>query len=117
MAFNTSSYEGLDRLQHIEQYLAQTASQKTASLDFTDGDTFKRFTITDGSVAAASTVGCSIRRSNIADVDDPGWIFVPNVVTVAAGSFDVTVAVLSGDGLVSPGEFPNETVTLIYHVF
>lgn len=117
MAFDADlKHTGLDRIQNIEQYLATAPSLRTASLDFTDGDTLKRFTVTDGKVTAASVIHPSITRAAIADVDDPGWSYTPNVVTVAAGSFDVLVSVLAGDAPAAAGEYPNETVTLTYSV-
>lgn len=85
-------------------------------LDFTDGDTLKRFTVTDPAVAAGSAILVSIRRQETADVNDPGWIYVPNVMQVRAGSFDVLVAALSGDAIAAPGEFPNELASLVYLV-
>jgi hypothetical protein len=92
-------------------------SPGTARLSFTDGDTLKRFTITDAAVRAlGSTPIPVIRRDDITDIDDPGWIFVPNIVTVADGSFDVLIAVLAGDGLAAVNEFPSETVTLVYYL-
>ncbi len=86
----------------------------TASLSFADGDTFKRFTVTDANVAADSIVSVAIRRADVEAVDDYGWVFVPNVVKVAAGSFDVNVAVFAENEPPLAAEFPNETVTLAY---
>jgi hypothetical protein len=96
--------------------LTLTGGISTASLDFTDGDTAKRFTVTDANVGATNVIQCSIRRADIADVDDPGWIYVPNVVKVAAGSFDVLVVAFMRDGLPGVNEFPNETVVLSYSI-
>lgn len=92
-------------------------SPGTARLSFADGDTLKRFTIADASVTAAGNTPIPvIRRDDIADVDDPGWIFTANIVTVTDGSFDVLVSALPGDGLPAVNEFPNETVTLVYYL-
>lgn len=89
----------------------------TARLSFTDGDTLKRFTITDASVRAVGNTPIPvIRRDDIADVNDNGWIFTANIVTVTDGSFDVLVSALSGDGVAGVNEFPNETVTLVYYL-
>lgn len=89
----------------------------TARLSFADGDTLKRFTIADASVRAlGNTPIAVIRRDDIADVDDPGWIFIPNIVTVADGSFDVLVSVLAGDAFAAANEFPAETITLVYYL-
>lgn len=83
-------------------------------LDFTDGDTLKRFTVTDPDVVPPNEVICSIRKRDTADVDDSGWVYIPNVISVSRGSFDVLVAALSGDTPQAAGEFPNETVRLVY---
>jgi hypothetical protein len=88
----------------------------SASLDFTDGDTFKRFTVTDTNVATTSLILVGVRRANVEDVDDYGWQFTANVVKIAAGSFDVNVSALVQDGIPAPGEWPSETVTLVYSV-
>lgn len=89
----------------------------TARLSFTDGDTLKRFTIADAAVTTLSSVPTvQIVRDTIADVDDPGWLFVVNVCTLTAGSFDVLVGVLAGDAFAAANEFPNEVVTLVYHL-
>lgn len=117
MAFNTAALEGLDRIQHIEQFLSTTPSVRTATLSFADGDTLKRFTVSDVVVKSTSQVACFVRRTDIADVDDPGWIYDVNVVTVAAGSFDALVSAAAGDAPAAAGEYPTESVTLIYFVF
>lgn len=89
----------------------------TAPLDFTDGDTLKRFTITDANVSTtAQPMLQSVRRQTIADVDDPGWIYTANVVGIRNGSFDVLVNALMGDAPAGPGEFPNETASLVYTI-
>lgn len=92
-------------------------SPGTARLSFTDGDTLKRFTITDAAVRALGNTPIPvIRRDDITDADDPGWIFVANIVTVTDGSFDVLVCAQAGDAFAAAGEFPNETVTLVYYL-
>lgn len=91
-----------------------TLARSSLPLDFTDGDTFKRFTIVDSFVTIYSHILPSVRRATIADVDDPGWIYDVNVVSQTAGSFDVLISVTAGDAPAAPGEFPNETVTLTY---
>lgn len=93
-------------------------SPGTARLSFTDGDTFKRFTITDANV---TTLGprpiCSVVRDYVADVDDYGWSFtVTPIAPTANGSFDVTVTAQAWDRPALAGEYPNETVTLFYHL-
>lgn len=88
---------------------------RSATLDFTGGDTKQRFKITDAAIDSSTTPpNVSIARRTIADVDDPGWIYTANVVNVTNGSFDVLVGATMGDGLPGAGEFPNETITLVY---
>lgn len=86
----------------------------TAPLDFTNGDTFRRFTITNAAVTAQSDIHVSIRKHEVADKDDVGWTYVPNVVSVINGSFDVSVAALVMNAEPSSNEYPNETVSLVY---
>lgn len=93
-----------------------TVARPAVALDFTDGDTLKRFTVTDSFVNQYTHIVCSVRRADIADVDDPGWIYTPNVVTVTTGSFDVLVSAVPGDTIPGVNEFPNETVTLLYQI-
>lgn len=84
-------------------------------LDFTDGDTMKRFTITDPNVGPSSEINVAIRKLNILDRDDKGYLYVANVVTVAAGSFDVLAGPIPADAdLLAAIEPPNEIVSLVY---
>src|SRR3954471_10536811 len=78
--------------------VAQAFPVYAATLDFSDGDTLKRFTITNSAVLSTSRITGTIRRPNIADVDDPGYLYIANIVSIVAGSFDVLVAV-TGAGL------------------
>lgn len=94
--------------------MGRLGSTSGTALDFTDGDTLKRFTITDASIAGSEQISVSIQRQQIADADDTGWIFIPNLLQVRPGSFDVLVAALSGDGIAGANEFPNEIVTMNY---
>lgn len=61
----------------------------SATLTLTDH--VQRFTVTDGSVTAASTILVGVARYTT-DEADYGAVFVANVVARAAGSFDVVVA-------------------------
>lgn len=94
---------------------SHTISWATASLDFTNGDTLKRFTITDAAAGTTSHILAVIERPNTsADSADRGYIYHVNIVNRAAGSFDVLVNVL-GWGFDDPDlNPPNETVTLVY---
>lgn len=87
----------------------------TAPLAFT-GETLKRFTIVDATVDPTKHIVGNIRRVDIAEVADFGWVYNWNIVTVTTGSFDILVSVLDED---SParGPGPTETVTFIYNVW
>lgn len=89
----------------------------TTTIAFTDGDTFRRVTVTDANVLSTSNIVATVRRPNTTDDSaDPGYIYIVNVVRVAAGAFDVDVACL-GWGFDDPTEKPpNETVTLCYTI-
>lgn len=78
--------------------VAQAFPVYAATLDFSDGDTLKRFTIANSAVLSTSRITGTIRRPNIADVDDPGYLYIANIVSIIAGSFDVLVAA-TGAGL------------------
>lgn len=88
-----------------------------AALDFTNGDSYQRFTITDANVTAHSKVIVSVQCLDVLTANDLGWVFIPNIVSVADGSFDVKVQALPVDGTPDPNnDFPNEQVTLIYQI-
>jgi len=93
------------------------AMVKTASIAFTDGDTYRRVTITDSAVLSTSNIVCSIRRPNTTDDSaDIGLIYISTVLLVANGSFDVGVACLDW-GMDDPTAVGvNETVTLCYTI-
>lgn len=92
-----------------------TAALSSTAIAFTDGDTIRRVTVTDASVAATDKILVAIRRPDIAtDADDGGYLYVANVVLVAAGSFDVVVSCCTRgftDATESP---PSETIQLIW---
>ena len=74
----------------------------------------RRVTIANASVTAASVIVCSVTRPTQTDADDEGFIYIANVVSRAAGTFDVVIACLDY-GFDDPTESaPNETVTLNY---
>lgn len=86
------------------------------SVAFTDGDTFRRVTITDAAVSNTSKIIYGIRRANIAlDADDPGWMYNANIIYQAAGTFDVIFSALDY-GLAEGDTGPNETITFNYTV-
>lgn len=87
------------------------------ALDFTDGDTFKRFTVAAKDVTSQSAIAVSCQRQPVADVDDYGWVFLPTVASIGAGTFDVTVVARVGDADAQAGEFPNEIVFLNFILY
>jgi len=96
---------------------ASGGSIGTASVAFTDGDTVRRATITDATVVSTSKILCTVRRPDtLTDSDDPGYIYLVNVVEILTGSFDVLVACLDWGLDDSTAYPPNETVTLCYTV-
>lgn len=90
----------------------------TVRVDFTNGDTYRRVTVTDaGYTLLGPPPICSVVRDYIADEIDPGWHFTACAVAGPAdGSFDVGVSVLMWDRPAGVDEFPNETVTLVYNL-
>lgn len=89
----------------------------TASIQFTDGDTFRRVTIADGLVNATSKIVGMIRRPDtVDDSADLGFLYVANVVKVAAGSFDLLVAATAWGTDDTDEVPPNETIQFVYTV-
>lgn len=88
-----------------------------APLDFTDGDTAKRFTITSPDILPGSLISVpTIQRANTEEVDDQGWSYHASVSKVVAGSFDVNVcALMLGEPPIND-EYPNEQVNLIWTI-
>lgn len=89
----------------------------SASIQFTDGDTLRRVTITDGNVTSSSRIVGGIRRPDTNDDSaDRGYIYTANVVKVANGSFDVLISA-DAWGYEDPVELPpNETISFQYTV-
>lgn len=94
-----STYEGLQGI-------------SSTSLNMT-GETWARFTVTDANVSTTSKIVGTITRTNVTDADDEGFRYDFEVVTLAAGSFDVIVWVSDPDDDFRP---PTETITLNYLV-
>ncbi len=94
-----------------------SATFYSASIAFTDGDTMRRVTITNGSVGATSKIVGTVRRPNSADDSaDAGYTYIANVVKVASGSFDVVIVALRWDASDAPELPPNETIEFIYSI-
>lgn len=87
------------------------------SVDFTNGYTLQRVTVTDSNVTASSDILCSVSKRTVTDVNDVSFVYVANVVTQTNGSFDVLVAAISPD-LLTPAaaQMPNELVSLVYFI-
>lgn len=93
-----------------------SASLSSASVAFTDGDTMRRVTVTDGAVSSTSKIVGTVIRPDVNDEDDPGYIYLANVVKRSMGSFDLLVSCL-GWGFDDPTERPpSETITYCYTV-
>lgn len=83
-----------------------SASLLSAILDFSDGDTFKRFSISDAGVLSTSKINGTIRRPDVVDdSQDRGYIFIHNIVRIYNGGFDLLVA-CTGWGMDDPVELP-----------
>lgn len=96
------------------------ALNERIAVDFTDGDTYKRFSVAAIDVTATSNILCScIRPSDLPETTDPGWTFHPTVVNIYAGGFDVAIDVMcAGEPASLTGENNlNETVWLIFTIF
>jgi hypothetical protein len=89
----------------------------TASIPFTDGDTYRRVTVTDANVLSTSNIVCSIRRPNTTDDSaDLGLLYLCTVLSVSNGSFDVGVACLDWGFDDPTPSAVSETVTLCYTI-
>jgi hypothetical protein len=92
-----------------------TVAISTVNVPFTDGDTARRVTVTDAAVGATDKIICSVRRPDSADDSaDAGYVYLANVVRIAAGAFDVLLACLDLSGGDPTERPPNETVVLEY---
>jgi hypothetical protein len=92
-----------------------TVAISTVNVPFTDGDTARRVTVTDAAVGAADKIICSVRRPDSADDSaDAGYVYLANVVRIAAGAFDVLLCCLDLSGGDPTERPPNETVVLEY---
>jgi hypothetical protein len=108
--------------------IAATVSGATATVTFTPTvtiataalccitDGLARFTVTDAAVTASSSVLVSVRRPDVTDVNDHGWLFIANVVKISSGSFDVLISVLEQPGRDSLVDPPSGPLTLTYTV-
>lgn len=101
----------------IETDLVTRPKGSTVSVPFTDGDTLRRVTVTNAAVLATSAIVVTVRRPDTADDSaDRGYLYVANVVRVAAGAFDVLIACLGwgfDDPVLNP---PGETIVLNYTI-
>jgi len=86
------------------------------TIPFTDGDTSRRVTISNGVVTASSLILGSIIRPTTIDGSDRGYIYKSTVISRGSGTFDILVAA-TNQGFEDPGITPpNETVTFVYTV-
>jgi hypothetical protein len=89
----------------------------STNLAFTDGDTFKRFTISDAGVSATSKIiGSIVRPSSASDSADRGYLYTFDVVNRGSGTFDLLVSAHDGAYGDCTDNPPNETVQFHYIV-
>lgn len=111
-----SGYSGYSAVSGYSGY-SGLLTGSSSNIAFTDGDTVRRVTITDGAVSSTSKIIGSIIRPTTLDSADPGYNYVCNVVSRGAGTFDVLVyATLGGSELDVDINPPNETVVFAYLV-
>lgn len=89
------------------------------ALDFTDGDTSKRFSVFAADVLATSQIAVNCQRpADLSEASDAGFTYHATVVNVYAGGFDVQVdAFCLGEPASQTGDFPNELVTLNFVIY
>lgn len=91
-----------------------SVTMSSTTIAFTDGDTFRRTTISDAAVTTGSKIILLVRRPNTTIANDAGYIYTANIITIANGSFDVNIACTAW-GFEDPMQQPpNETITLFY---
>lgn len=96
--------------------IERAAKIRSVAISFTDGGLLKRVTITDADVTASNLVWGSITR-NVTETTDTGFLYIANVASQTAGSFEIIVFVYTGLPGTVPDPLPNETVTYCYRVF
>lgn len=88
-----------------------------ASVAFTDGDTARRVTVTDGSVTGSSKIIPIVRRPDtVDDSADRGYMYTANIVRIGSGAFDVFISATDISGNDCTELPPNETIQLYYLV-
>lgn len=100
-------------VQAVLEELDNASTITAASLSFTNGDTFKRFTIADATATATSKIVGSITRPTVTDANDLGWTYLHTIVSRGAGTFDLVVAVFDWNQPAGQTR-PNETVIFHY---
>lgn len=87
----------------------------SVSIAFTDGDTFRRVTVTDAAVSSTSKIVGTITRPDTTNDADRGLVYIPTIARRFSGGFDLLVACL-GWGFDDPVGLANETITFNYTV-
>lgn len=109
----------------VGDQISATITAKTAtdidtansgSVAFTINDSMQRVTISNAVVTTASKILIQVRRPDTTDANDPGWIYIVNIVTISSGSFDVLIVALDWDSPVDT-VIPNETISLFYQIY
>lgn len=90
------------------------ATPGSAIVAFT-GDTVYRVTISDALATVSSRIQVTVCKPTTAEVDDVGWLYNAQVVSMGAGSFDVVVVAFDSDGTDTGVLYgPVETITIFY---
>ena len=110
LSTNTTYIFGSDGAWHA------TGGWKAFTVPFTDGDVWRRVTVTDTSVVVTSKIATRITRPTVTAANDRGYVYFANVVSQTAGSFDVNIIVLDWGGEVPSEVPPNEAIVLLYSV-
>jgi hypothetical protein len=89
----------------------------STTVAFTDGDTARRFTVTDAAISSSNKVIGTVRRPDSTDdTADKGYLYTFNIVKQGTGTMDVFVTARDWAGDDCSDDPPNETLTFNYVV-
>jgi hypothetical protein len=91
-------------------------SSTSVNVAFTDGDAFRRVTITDAGVNSSTLIQGSIIRPTTTDLLDQGYIYIWNVISRGSGTFDILIACTDMASGLADSVPPNETIQFIYRL-
>lgn len=87
----------------------------SVSIAFTDGDTWRRVSISNAEVSSASLIIGTVTRPTTTTDNDIGLTYSWSVASLGSGTFDLDIAAI-GWGNEDPVGLVNETVTFSYIV-